>query len=879
MRRFGVVFVLVMAVVLCAGEGSAAPGDAGPRRITLENGVTVVLDPGRNVPVAALQVWVKVGSADESEEEAGLCHFVEHMAFKGTARRKAGEMAKEVESVGGVVNAFTSYENTVYHVVLPSRHLEAGVELLADAVLNASFDPFELEKERQVILEEIRMGQDQPSRRLIRQTLAALYSKHPYRRPVIGYEKTVKAVTRETMDAFYRRHYTPDRMVFVAAGDFDAEGMERLVRERFGGSPAGRSARPPRQPEPVRSIPGKIVSDGQYRETYLQVAFPAVPAGDPDEASLDALAHLAGGGESSRLVRSVRLEQKLVNSISATSFGLRDSGVFMIEATLDADRLEKALEAILREVVRLAEEDVPREDLDRFRILAESRSVYERQTVQGRARKQGYVETLMGDLDFERRYLLQVAGLSPKDLSLAARRYLDPSRMVVSVLLPSGKTDSASFSLDGLAGRLKPDPTAPAREPRQTLSKVVLENGIRVVVKEDRSVPIVTFQAAFQGGVRYENPDRNGVSHFTALMMTKGTLSSGSMEIAKRVERMAGSLSSFSGYNSFGLTLTVLSRHADEALALLRELLLEPAFDPAEMEKRRPAVLASLRQQEDQLDRTVFRLFYRTLYENHPYRMDPVGTRETVEGLTPETLRAFHAGSVVPENFVLAVAGDVDPDRFPEAVAKAFGSMRGGPFHPASFPPSAPFPPRQAVVHRDKEQAHFVLGFPGVTLAHADRYPLEVLGATLTGMSGRLFRELRDKESLAYSLAFIVQPNLDPGWLGLYMATAPVKAGHAVKRAREELRKVVEEGLSEEEVTRARRYLQGTFEIGLQTIQAQASQIASDELYGLGADHHQHYVEKIGQVTEEDVRRVAKTYLSTESWVLAVVRPPGEKKE
>lgn len=849
-------------------------------QFTMENGLKVILQENRTSPVVALQIWVKAGSADEREDEAGMCHFIEHMIFKGTEKRKVGEMAKEIESLGGSINAYTSHDHTVYHITIASRYVDMALDILSDAIQKSVFDSSELEKEREVILEEIRMGEDDPSRRLFRQTMATAFKRHPYGRPVIGYEKTIKAITREQMLSFFKRWYTPDRIVFIAAGDFDLQEMEQKTRTLFMGFKRPSEHLPERLREPEQKEMRSSLTFGKFKETYLQMAVPIPSVTHEDIPGLDVLEQILGGGETSRLVQKVKLEKGLVHSISASAYAPKDPGLFIIGATLPAENLGRAIGEILKEIERLIREGVTAEELYRVRVNVESSLIYDRQTVQGQARKLGYYETATGDIQFEKEYLKRISLLQSEDVQRIGQQYFKPSRWSISLLGPDEKANLLQKVDLGaiLEGTGSPAVSGEKKKPSK-VSKTVLENGIRLIVKENRGIPLVSIQVSFLGGVRFEEEAQNGINHFMAVMITKGTENQTSLEIAKKVERMAGSLSGFSGYNSFGLSFTFLSQHFDEAIALLGEVIKQPSFDAEEMEKRRRSILASIRQQEDDLDRMVFKLFRKVLYEKHPYRMDTIGTLESIQRLTQKDLKEYYHRLAVPENMIVTVVGDVDFNQTISAIKKEFEKMKPAGFAPPPLPKEPPFEKtRKSEMYQEKEQAHFVLGFPGATILSRDRYSLDVLDAALSGMGGRLFYELRDKRSLAYSLAFVSHVNLDPGYIGVYMGTHPDKVETAIAAVLEELKKVKEEGLTEEEVERAKRYLIGNFEIGLQTNGAHASQMSMDELLGLGYDHLQRYPDEIQRVTREDVHRVAKTYFNLNAYALAIIRPPKEKK-
>jgi zinc protease len=248
--------------------------------------------------------------------------------------------------------------------------------------------------------------------------------------------------------------------------------------------------------------------------------------------------------------------------------------------------------------------------------------------------------------------------------------------------------------------------------------------------------------------------------------------------------------------------------------------------------------------------------------------------------LTQKDLKEYYQRIVIPENMVLTVVGDVDPTKVLLAAKKGFGDLKRESPSALTILQEPPVQKkRKAEIIKMKEQAHFILGFLGVSFHHPDSYALTVLDAALSGQGGRLFHELRDKESLAYALDFMAHPNLDPGFIGVYMGTHPKKLDHAIEAVLRELKKVKEEGLTEEEVDRAKKYLVGNFEIGLQTYRAQANQMSLDELYGFGFDHYQKYPQEIQKVTKDEVNRVAKQYLDLESYVIAIIRPSLGPKE
>jgi zinc protease len=332
-----------------------SPSPSGVTRYALDNGLTVILQENHSVPVVAFNVWVRAGSAEETDAESGIAHVHEHMLFKGTERRGVGEIAKAIESSGGHINAYTSFDQTVYYDVIASRYLETGLDVLADAVQNSTFDPSELAKEKEVVLEEIKRSEDMPGAKLSKALFGLVYRVHPYRRPIIGTENHVRSFSREMILDFYRRWYVPNNMVLVGVGDFSTADARSKIERAFGAfkpRPAldhRREAEPPQQQMRLGVVPEET------QQGYLMLGFPTHGIRHSDTAALDVLAIVLGQGESSRLYRRVKSDQGKVHAVRAQSYVMKDPGLFLVSALLDPALTLKAQEALLCEIFRLRE--------------------------------------------------------------------------------------------------------------------------------------------------------------------------------------------------------------------------------------------------------------------------------------------------------------------------------------------------------------------------------------------------------------------------------------------------------------------------------------------------------------------------------------------
>jgi zinc protease len=869
--------IALFTITLASTAGAdTAPSEEKVLKKTLDNGLSVILAEDHSAPVVSLNVWVRTGSADERPEEAGMAHVFEHMLFKGTERRAVGEIASTVEAAGGNINAFTTYDMTVYHITMASRDMATGIDVLADAVLFSTFDPTELAKETEVVVEEIRRGLDSPGRALSQSVFDLAYERHPYRLPVIGTEESVRSFTRDQLLAFHQRWYVPNNMSFVAVGDFDSQKVLAQIEEAFRSAQARKGLDHSRDAESTQKAPRARVLREDFEQTLLGMAFPISSFADEDTAYIDLLSGVLGGGESSRLYRNVKDRDQLVHTISSGSYTPLDKGLFFIDAALDPEQIAPAIEAVQGELEQLRLLGPSQAELERARVNLLSHEVREKETVQGLARKYGYYETLSPGVEIEKAYMERVRKATPADLRLVAEKYLRPERLNVVALLPKDaepKLDDAA--LLAAAERAQREENAwTVQELRDGVRVYTLKNGLRVVVKRNDSVPLVAMRLSFMGGLLIETEDTQGLTSFISELLEKGTEARSAAQIAAEVEGMAGSLAGFSGRNTFGLTAEFLTDSLDAGLELFSDVLRNPAFDPGEIDKLRTETIAALRRREDNLSQIAFDLFSEGLYPGHPYRFPVMGLEKTVQSFDRDLLHETWELYARPSNGVLGIVGDVDPDTVVEAVALRLGGWDGGAATelPARTMPPAPTEAREVSIEKGKQQVHVVVGFPGLKLDDPDDAALEVLTQVLSGQGGRLFLELRDKRSLAYSVSAFSIEGVDPGVWGVYIASSPDKLDESVEGIQTELRRLLDEPIAPEEIERAKAYLIGTHAISLQRYSAQATLLSLEELYGLGATFHVDYEKRIAAVTPDDLRRVAKRVLKLDTPLVAVVR-------
>jgi zinc protease len=884
----------------------------GPITYRLANGAEIVFDVTHLSPVVAVQAWVKVGAGDEPRHQAGIAHVVEHMLFKGTSRRGVGQIARAIEAAGGDINAWTSHDETAFHVVLPKDALALGIDVLADALSGSIFDPTEFRREQQVVLEEVRQGLDDPDRMAGMDLFATIFDAHPYGRPVIGQAESVAKLTRADVVAFFRRHYGARNLTVVVAGDFDPGVARRLIERAFG--PMRPSAPcPPRSLQPPQRSPRVVAVRRDIKDNQMLLAWRGPRVDDDDVPALDLLAVALGQGESARLHLALVRGRRLLHASSAYLFSGRDPGLVVVTGSLVSGRGRApaiALRAILDELDRVCTTELSLAEIARSRTLLESQRVFDRESSQGLARKLGYFASTVGDVHFEERYMRRLADVTAADVRRVAETYLRRETLTVFAQLEGGtprrkssaavrtrlaghdaKTTAAlrhvvrSFRARGVAAS-PPDGTTTAsarrfgtrKRPGTTGDDVIslrLSSGLRLLVLPNRTLPLVALRAAWVGGLRHEDTRSNGSSSLVASLLSRGTRTRDAESITRQVEGMAASLAGHAGRNSLGLEAEFLTRHLEEGLGLFADCLQGPTFPESELQHERRLALEALRQQDDDVGHVAFRLFEKTLFGDHPYGLDLIGNPRSLPELGRTRLLRFYRDRYDPAHLTVAAVGDIDPDRLARRMDQLFVEQ---PVR-ATLPPPAQrgfaAPPGARVRLREmaREQAHLIVGFPGVAMDDPDRFPLEILAQLLSGQGGRLFAEIRERRGLAYSVGAFSLEGIDPGYFAVHAATSPASLTLVLGFVRQELARIIDNGVKPAELGRVQRHLVGGHAISLQRRSALAAALAFHEAYGLGWRAYREYTDRIAEVQVADLRRVAQKYWDPRREVVTVVGP------
>jgi zinc protease len=834
---------------------------SGVQITTLENGLVVIVREDHSAPVVSAQAWCGAGSIHEGRWlGAGLSHVLEHMLFKGTSTRPGSRIDQEVQEAGGYMNAYTSFDRTVYHIDVPNTGARTAIDILCDIMQHAALPPDELSKELDVIRREMDMGQDDPGRRSGRRLFESAYTRSPYRFTIIGYLDIFNELRPDDIRSYYTEKYAPNNCFFVVAGDVKTEDVFAQIREAYSKTKA-RALPPIVLPgEPKQTAPREIIEEAPVELGHVHLAWHVPELRHPDVPVLDVLAVLLGGGRSSRLYQEIREKKGLVHHVDAWTYSPGLPGLFGTSAIVAGDKFESARDAILAEIEKIKSLSVTSNEIQKAVKQFISGMLSTRKTMEGQAQNLGGNWLAANDLNFSERYLSAVKRVSHADVQRVAREYLTAENRTIYALLPNGATPKMKYATETVADN--------------PVHKFELANGLRLLVKEDHRLPFVEFRAAFKGGLLAENPANNGITMLMGKMLLQGTQRRTAEQIATQIESVGGHIDSYGGNNSFGVNAEVLSDDFAAGLDLLADVLLNPTFPAAPLEREREVQIANIYARKDDLLKSAGVAMRRALFGEAGYGLDLLGSEESVQKISAADLKSFHQRFTTPGNCVLAIYGDVQPDKVKGVVETAFANWKNSAANPATnHQPSSINSPKRIEELRDKKQAVLVIGFCGTTLFDADRQALELIQESCSDLGSRLFLRVREKLGLAYYVGAQNFMGLAPGYFAFYTGTEPTKAAQVETELLKEAELLRTEGLTAEELKRSKAKIIGQKKIARQELGSLAQQHALDELYGLGYAYGDSEDAKYEAVTLEQIKSVAQKYLKPDAFVVSIQKP------
>jgi len=852
----------LLIVLGCSGSN---PESMGNRHHTLTNGMEVILVENHASPMVSSVVSVKAGSIYEDGTNNGVSHLLEHLLFDGTGERTRIEIMEGIEDHGGYLNATTRDDHTAYILLIPSEHMEFGLAVQTDMLFNSIFPDSELVKERKVVIEEINKDSDNPDYVAEKFHRSHLYQGTPFARPVIGYKNIIASISREEVLRYYRERYVPESMVAFITGDFETEEMLAVLERIFGAVPPGGS--PGRSEEvqlPRRSNRVYRLKD-QAEVSTVSISFDVPEPSDGDYYSFDYFTRLVNYHDGAPLPASLKSgPDPLAFDVRTDLSPHKGFSTLTITTTTKPGKEDAVLEAILK----VLEEESAREPkaVDMEGVMVDLKS--EEYFLRERYHYYGLMKApflVSAGFDFLDTYVERMERVTPSMVQKAAEKYFSRPRYVATAVGPSEGLESG-VKVSAVEG---------------TTVKRVLENGLRLIIKEETGSEIFAVHVLAGNRVFLEPSGKSGLADYLSRMLMRGTESRGREKLAGDLAAIGASVTvvddPYIPYDDYYTSpdysfvrFETLRDRWKEGLDILGEMIRKPAIDPQEIEGVRQELLGVVSQRGESTYKTAQLLFSRTLFSGHPFSSPIMGTKESLESIGVADLRWLHQTLYAPNNLVIGVVSGVPTDSVTAAFSERFADMVSVEL-PAGIEAISPISPgiRTGEEKMGKEQAYIEMGdlLPGIE--SEDVPALRVLMAIL---SERLALQLREKEGLAYSVGISPHFSRGFGWYEISMGTERPNYPKAVSGIRREIDRIRSEQVSEEEIRKQINRFVGRALIRQLSSINRAYSLSLYEYLCNDFRESDAALARLKEVTAEDVSRVSKEYLRPDRCVLVSVQ-------
>lgn len=844
-----------LLVIVCVFMGSIGFAQNNISTYKLDNGQTVVIEQVKNNPIVTIDTWIRTGSINETDNNSGISHFLEHLFFKGTETHPTGDFDKILESKGAITNAATSKDFTHYYVTISSKYFDKALELHADMLLHPQIPRKEMEKERKVVLEEIAKDANSPLNICYENLNNLLYTTHPYKRKVIGSSKVVENVSRETILDYYKKYYTPSNMTTIVIGDVEPSHALEVIKKHFN-SPYQKAAANTYKKEKFLTSQKRNIAYMPTQAGYMMIGFRGADISSNDTYALDVLSTILGNGRSSKLYQSIKEQKQLVNSISASNSTMKDDGIFIINSNFVPQNAQKVENAVFTEINRIKEFGISDTDLKIAKKIIETDTYYSRESVSNIAQELGYIITLTGGCEYYNDYLNKINKVTTADVKRVANKYLTVNNSAISLVLPQSQEVKAEIAQPQ-------NHSAKLLSSNNVTSKYRLDNNATMLLTDNPYNDIVAITILSKGGNFLE--PRRGTSKLFADLLMKGTKQYSAIELAKALEENGINMTFSPNSDTFNINVLTTKKQLETALDLLNEILNNSSFDDVDIEKDRTVLLNKIKQNRDNPLNLAIDGYKSQIYKDSVYSTSYTLLEKSLPHVTRDDIKTYQTNILNPENIVISVNGNVDKDILTDKFGNMFTNSGQGKFDYSKYSIPKISTQTQKIQTADKQQtAWIILGWQTEGVANLKDYAtLEVMNTILgSGMSSRLFKSIREQEGLAYQVGSSFNPNMLAGAFNVYVGTNPKSMERAKQKMLTEMEKFKTQFVSGKELRDAKERLLGEFVIALETNQDKAQTLGWFEASGRGYKFIDEYSNLINAVTVSDIVEVANKYFN-----------------
>ena len=821
----------------------------------LPNGQTVVVYEIHNNPIVTIDTWIKTGSINETEENNGISHFLEHLFFKGTKVHPTGEIDRILESKGAIINAATSKDFTHYYITIPSADFDTALDLHSDMLLNPQIPRKELEQERKVVIEEISKDGNTPSKKVYDNLNNLMYTHHPYKRKVIGTAENVGVMRREEILDYFNKYYSPSNMITLVVGDVDTAKTISKIQDSFK-QPYKKPIKKSYKKEHQIQTQRRSMEYTDTQSGYMMIGFRGADIFDKETFTLDVLSQILGGGKSSRLYREIKEQKGLAFSISASNGTFLDDGILYITANFTPNAYEKLEKAIFEEITKIQKYGVTEEELQRAKNKIIQDTYYSRESTANIASELGYTMALTGNSNLYNNYLDGIKKVSASDVQSAAQKYLGVNKSAVSIILPQTMKEQPKPDV-------KKHNFKKISENKGT-TKYQIDNGTTLLINQNKNNDIIAINIIAKGGEFIENIPGEGT--LVSKLLLKGTAKYSSQELAQMLDEYGIQIEPTCSEDYFSIDVQTTTAQIEKTLDILNEIMNNAVFDDYELEKTRSQILSKIKQRRDVPMNIALENFKTAIYEGSVYSHTNKILEKTLPTITKSDVKNYYDKVFDSKNVIVSINGNVESQKMADAFGNILKEKQLPKFEYSKYSVTKLNSPKMISQKvKDLETSWLFIGWQTSNIKEKKDFAiLKVINTMLgSGLSSRLYRNLRESDGLAYQLGSTYSPKVLGGIFMTYIGTNPSTLEYSREKMLGEVNRLKSEFISDSELQDAKDRLKGGFIIALETNSEKASTAGLFEMYGLGYDFLDTYTKLIDEVTASDIVKVANKYFTS----------------
>ncbi len=831
---------------------------------TLPNGQTVVVEQIKNNPIVIIDTWVKTGSINETDSNTGVSHFLEHLLFKGSEHYKTGEFDKILESKGGIVNAATSKDFTHFYIQIPSKFFDTALNLHSDMLLHPAIPDNELEKERSVVIEEISKDLNNPEHKVYENFVENFYTSHPYKRKVIGTKDVISSIPKQKILEYYNKYYIPQNMITIVVGDVDPNYAFSKIQENF--TAEHKYLKKQINPKEKPILNAKIISENQpVNSGYMIIGWRVPDIRNNDNYALDVLSTVLADGRSSILYKKIKDEKQLAFSIDASNATYREDGMFTIDANFIPENTEILKQTIFQEINNIISNGVSQSQINLAKKLIENETKYSRESVANIASQIGYTTVLTNSTDYYKNYLDNINKVSTADVQRVAKKYLNEKNALISIVLPEDiihKETPKNIHQEHKADFIKES---------NGIKKYVLDNKATVLINKNTANDIVAININAKGGSFLEKIPTT--SSLMASTMLKGTKKYSKVELAQIMEENGIKISPQSSNDTFTINVVTTKTQLPKTLEILEEITNNSIFSEQEIENAKKDKINSVKQSQDIPINIALDGFRENIFSNSAYSNSNDKFIKNYPKIKQQDVLNYYKNIFAAQNLVITLNGNVEIDDVINQFSTMF-KQNGQVFeYNEKLIPAITSPKKVVKSQKNLGTAWIFTGWQTCGVQNQKDYAaLTVIDSLLgSGMSSRLFVELREKEGLAYQIGSSYAPKLLRGAFLMYIGTNPQTLEKSKTMMFKEIEKLKTEPVNSTELQEAKDKIIGRYILSQETNLDKANQIGWFETSGRGFDFEKNYEELIYSVTADDIIRVAKKYFNNNN-IISIIK-------